>query len=166
MPATILSSELPLSIHLTTDGDATKDCVLYNGQKLGLLQYFHLAYDTYGMRTKFGCIGPFPTFEAPPENVNANSVFPLRMRFGHYIIGEHGVSNTPDEMITLCSRPIGFIKALYVHLRIDQPREVRMVFHAASTDLLAALKEVGIAGVVDAADTPMLIPGLLQLQEG
>lgn len=166
MSTTLLSSDLHLSIHLTRDGDATKDCVLYDGQRLGLLQYFHLAYDAHGMRTKFGCAGPFPTFEPPPENVNANSVFPLRMRFGHYLMGEHGIADVPDEMITLCSRPIGLVKALYVHLRIEQPREVRMVFYAASTDLLDALKEMKIDAVVDIADTPMLMPGLLQPQEG
>jgi len=164
MPTTLLTPDLALSIHLTADGEATKDCVLYNGQKLGLLQYFHLAYDVNGLRTKFGCIGPFPTLEPPPENVNANSVFPLRMRFGHYIIGENGVANTPDEMITLCSRPLGFIKALYVHLRIEQPREIRLVFYAAKKELLDALHEMKIDAVVD-QPTPMLILGLLQPQE-
>jgi len=163
MPATVLSAELPLSIHLSPDGDPTKDCVLYNGRKLGLLQYFHVAADANGIRTKFGCIGPFPTLEDAPENANSNSAFPLRFRLGHYKIGENGVTDVPDEMITLCSRPIGFIKALYVHLRAEQPREVRMVFHAAPKLLLDALHEMKIDAVVELPSFPQ---AFLQPQEG
>ena len=158
MPATILSSELPLSIHLSPDGDPTKDCVLYNGRKLGLLQYFHVAADANGIRTKFGCVGPFPTLEDAPENANSNSAFPLRFRLGHYHIGEHGVADVPDEMITLCSRPIGFLKAFYIGLRCEAPREVRMVFHLAPQALLDALHEMKIDAVVE---TPWFSPELL-----
>lgn len=165
MPTTILRSELPLSIHLSADGDPAKDCVLLDGQQWGLLQYFHLAYDEKGLRTKVGYVGAAPTFGPAPENALSNSAFPLRMRFGNYVIGEHGVADTPPEMITLCSRPMSFIKALYVHLRAEAPREVRMVFHTAPPALLDALKSINVDAVIE-TPTPLLIPGLLAPQEG
>jgi hypothetical protein len=160
MPATILNSELPLSIHLSPDGDPTKDCVLLNGRKWALLQFFMLAYDAQGLRTKVGYIGGCPSFEDPPENALSNSAFPLRLRFGNYVIGANGVADTPPEMITLCSRPIGFLRAIYVNLRVGAPREVRMVFHTASGELMRALHDLDVDAAIDQSAMP---PGVKEL---
>ena len=140
MPTTLVESDLPLSIHLTSDGDPTRDCVLYNGRKLGLLQYYHVAYDEHGLRSKFGCIGVFPPLLDAPEDANSNSAYPLRFRLSNYRITETGIE-PPEEMITFHGRPLGLLKAFYIHLRADEKREVRLIFHQqVNQELLDALE--------------------------
>jgi hypothetical protein len=131
---TFVTTEFPISLHFADprNPDHPQDLVIYDGRLVAFLQYYFLAYDQHGLRSKLGCVGPFPQLSAAPPDALSNSSYPLRVRAGQNQL-----------MVTLMSRPLT-VKQIHIDLHEGCKRQLRLTLAPGlPREVIAALVDLG-----------------------